>query len=108
MSQGFQDDINLGLKAIAPAHSTIDEKQQQIVQMIKRYEVKPQLECLINQDIQGLRKKRIAFGAKPASHKWWAPFIGYERNGQMNWGISRNYTRVFFPFTAYFLMIYVT
>ena len=32
--------------------------------MIKRFEVKPQMECRINKDIQGLRKKRVAFSAK--------------------------------------------
>ena len=48
MAEPFANDISLGLKKIGPTHSTLDEKQQQMVQMIKRYEVKAQLECHIN------------------------------------------------------------
>ena len=48
MSEGFQDDINQGLQKIGAHYSSIDEKQQQMVQMIKRYEIKPQVECHIN------------------------------------------------------------
>ena len=51
MSEGFQDDIHQGLKKIGAQYSTLEEKQQQMVQMIKRYEIKPQLECHINKDI---------------------------------------------------------
>ena len=51
MSQGFHDDINQGLRKIGAQYSSIDEKQQQIVQLIKRQEITPQLECKINKDI---------------------------------------------------------
>ena len=67
MSQGFHDDINQGLKKIGAQYSSIDEKQQQIVQLIKRQEVTAHLECKINKDIQGLRKKRVPFGLKPSN-----------------------------------------
>ena len=107
MSEGFQDDINLGLRKIGSTYSTLDEKQQQMVQMVKRYEVKPQLECHINKDIQGLRKKRVAFGKKPATHRWWATWSSYERNGQLNIGLSRNWSRVVFPFVPLFFFFYI-
>ena len=107
MSEGFQDDINQGLQKIGAHYSSIDEKQQQMVQMIKRHEIKPQVECHINQDIQGLRKKRIAFGKKPSSFRWWNSWVGFERNGQINVGISRNYTRIMFPAVPMFFFVYI-
>ena len=107
MSEGFQNDINLGLKKIGSTYSSTDEKQQQMVQMIKRYEIKPQLECHINQNIQGLRKKTLAFSKKPSSHRWWNAYSSYERNGMLNVGISRNFTRLLYPFAPVFLMFYV-
>lgn len=107
MSEGFEDDIHLGLKKIGAQYSSTHEKQQQVVQMIKRYEIKPQLECHINKDIQGLRKKRIAFGSKPATKRWWNPYSALERNGQMNVGISRNFARLLFPFVPMFFFFYI-
>ena len=103
----FQDDINQGLTKIGAQYSSMDDKQQQMVQMIKRYEVKPQLECHINQNIQGLRKKAIPFGRKPSHHRLWNPWVAFERNGQINVGISRNYTRLMFPMVPMFLFFYV-
>ena len=107
MSEGFEDDIHQGLAKIGAHYSTKDEKQLQMVQMIKRYEVKPELVCHINQNIQGLRKKRIAFSKKPTSHNWWNSFSTLERNGQMNVGLSRNWVRLFFPFMPMFLFFYI-
>ena len=107
MSEGMNDPINQGLKKIGPAFSTTEDKQQQIVQMIKRYEVKPQLECHVNQNIQGLRKKQIAFGAKPSSHRYWNAWSSLERNGVMNVGLSRNHARLVLPFVPAFLLFYI-
>ena len=107
MSEGFQDDIHQGLKKIGAQYSTLEEKQQQMVQMIKRYEIKPQLECHINKDIQGLRKKRIPFGVKPSTHRWWYKYSGFERNGVLNVGISRNFTRLMFPCVPMFFFFYI-
>ena len=107
MSEGFQDDINQGLKKIGHTYSTTDEKQQQMVQMIKRYEVKPQLECHINKDIQGLRKKRIPFGTKPSTFRWWSKFTSLERNGVLNVGLSRNFVRFMYPAVPMFFFFYI-
>ena len=71
MTEGLKDEIQQGLRKISAHHSSMDEKQQQMVQMIKRYEVKPQITCRINQDIQGLRKKRVPFGLKPNNRSLW-------------------------------------
>ena len=57
----MQSDIYQNLPKLAPSYSHIDEKQQKVVAMIKRYEVAPQLKVKINQDIPGLRKKKLAF-----------------------------------------------
>ena len=75
--------------------------------MIKRYEVAPQLKVRINQDIPGLRKKKKAFSAKPSNRRWWAPFTSYERNGYLNLGLSRNWTRIAFPMLPLFWMCYM-
>ncbi len=75
--------------------------------MIKRYEVAPQLKVKINQDIPGLRKKKKAFSAKPANRRWWASFSSYERNGILNVGLSRNWTRIAFPALPLFWMMYM-
>ena len=70
-------------------------------------EVRPQMVCHINQDIPGLRKKRVAFAAKPSSQRYWNTWSSFERNGMINQGISRNYTRIMFPFAAAFMLFYV-
>ena len=67
MSQGMEDDITMNLKKIGPVHSSIDEKQQQYVQLIKRFEIQPQMQCAINKNIPGLTKKRVPFTVKPAN-----------------------------------------
>ena len=51
MPTTFDNEINQNLKKIGPTYSATAEKQAQIVQMIKRYEVEPQLKCDINMDI---------------------------------------------------------
>ena len=75
--------------------------------MIKRMEIKPKLECRINKDIQGLRKKKTAFAKKPVTFKWWHAFATFERNGQLNIGLSRNWVRLVFPMMPMFLFMYV-
>ena len=107
MSQGFHDDINQGLKKIGAQYSSIDEKQQQIVQLIKRQEVTAHLECKINKDIQGLRKKRVPFGLKPSNQRYWSPYSTLERNGMINVGITKNFVRLMFPFVPMFFFFYI-
>ena len=103
----MQNDIYQNLPKIGPAFSHIDDKQQQVVNMIKRYEVAPQLKIKINQDIPGLRKKKKAFAARPANTRWYASFISYERNGFLNVGLSRNWVRVVFPLVPLFFFTYM-
>ena len=66
----MHDEINQNLKKIGPTYSTTAEKQAQIVQMIKRFEIKPELKCRINTEIPGLRKKKVAFSKKPNNQTW--------------------------------------
>ena len=75
--------------------------------MIKRYEVSPQMKIKINQDIPGLRKKNKAFSVKPVNKRLWAPFASYERNGYLNVGLSRNWTRLAFPILPMFFFMYM-
>ncbi len=103
----MQSDIYQNLPKLGPGFSHVDEKQQQVVNMIKRYEVAPQLKVKINQDIPGLRKKKKAFAAKPANKRYWAPFASYERNGYINIGLSRNWVRLAFPFMPIFFFTYM-
>ena len=103
----MQNDIFQNLPKIGPGFSHIDEKQQAVVNMIKRYEVAPQLKIAINQDIPGLRKKKKAFSVKPSNKRWWAPFASYERNGYLNVGLSRNWVRVAFPIMPLFFFMYM-
>ena len=103
----MQNDIYQNLPKIGPAFSAIDDKQQQVVDMVKRFEVEPQMKIRINQDIPGLRKKKVAFSVKPANQRWWAPFISYERNGFLNVALSRNWTRIAFPFVPLFFFFYM-
>ena len=49
--QSFHDDINQNLKKIGSQYSAAHEKQLQFVQMVKRYEVKPELQTKINMNI---------------------------------------------------------
>jgi hypothetical protein len=67
----MKDEIHQNLKKIGPTYSTMAEKQAQIVQMIKRYEVKPELKCHINMNIPGLRKKKTPFSTKPNNKAYW-------------------------------------
>ena len=103
----MQSDIYQNLPKLGPAFSAIDDKQNQVVEMIKRYEIEPQLKVRINMDIAGLRKKKTPFGLKPANQRWWAPFISYERNGYMNVALSRNWTRLAFPLIPLFFFMYM-
>ena len=103
----MQNDIIQNLPKIGPGFSHIDEKQQQVVSMIKRYEVAPQLKVKINQDIPGLRKKKKAFSLKPSNKRLWAPLASYERNGYLNAGLSRNWVRFAFPALPLFWMAYM-
>ena len=75
--------------------------------MIKRYEVAPQLKVKINQDIPGLVKKKKAFSAKPSNRRLWSSFVSYERNGFLNVGLSRNWTRLAFPLMPLFFFTYM-
>ena len=75
--------------------------------MIKNYEVDPQLKVRINQEIPGLRRKNVPFSEKPSNKRYWAPFISYERNGLLNIGLSRNWTRLAFPILPVFFIIYM-
>ena len=108
MSEPFHGDINMGLKRIGPMYSSLDEKQKQITQMISRQEIRPTLNCSINQNIPGLRKKAVPFLTKPSTvARAWHPWATYERNGAINIGITRNYSRLVFPGVAIFLIYYV-
>ena len=75
--------------------------------MIKRYEVAPQLKVKINQEIPGLRKKTRAFSIKPNNKRLWSSFTSYERNGYLNVGLSRNWTRIAFPIMPLFFFMYM-
>ena len=91
------NDLRQTLPKIGPQHSSIHEKQAEIVKLIKNYEIKPQMHCMVNQNIPGLRKKNYPFHKKPSSHRWFRPFHSYERNGCMNWLLTANWTRIVFP-----------
>ena len=102
----MDDEINQNLKKIGPTYSTTGEKQAQVVQMIKRYEVKPELKCSINMNIPGLRKKKVAFAVKPNNKVWWQSWSSLERNGMLNVGLSRNWPRLMFPMVPMFFFFY--
>ncbi|CDW83290.1 UNKNOWN [Stylonychia lemnae] len=75
--------------------------------MIKKYEVNPQLKVAINMEIPGLRKKKVAFAGKPNNRRFMASWISYERNGFLNVGLSRNWTRIAFPIVPVFFFVYM-
>ena len=75
--------------------------------MIKRFEVKPELKCNINMDIQGLRKKKTAFSLKPNNKVMWQALGSFERNGMLNILLSRNWVRFVFPCIPMFFFIYM-
>ena len=75
--------------------------------MIKRFEVKTELRTRVNLDIPGLRKKKTAFAATPNNRRLWDAFSAFERNGQINVGLSRNFVRIVFPTIPVFFFIYM-
>jgi len=95
------------LRKIGPNYSSIAEKQTQVVHMVKRYELKPELKCRVNQDIPGLRKKAVAFSAKPNNKRYWEALGSFERNGMVNIGLSRNFVRFMYPMVPMFFFIYM-
>ena len=103
----MQDDLHQKLKKIGPKWSTINEKQNQVVEMLKRGELKPEMKCRVNMDIQGLRKKSTPFAKKPNNKALWETWASFERNGMLNIGLSRNWVRLMFPFVPAFLMMYI-
>ena len=102
----MQSDIYQNLPKIGPNFSKIDDKQEQVVRMVKNFEVTPQLKVRVNQEIPGLRKKKVAFGVKPNNRAWWSSWSSFERNGILNIGLSRNWTRIAFPALPLFFLIY--
>lgn len=103
----MQDDIYQNLKKIGPNYSHTDEKQRQIVEMIKRFEVKTELRTRVNMDIPGLRKKKTPFAKTPNNKRIWEPLASFERNGMINIGLSRNWVRFMFPMVVPFLFVYI-
>ena len=103
----MDDEIRQNLKKIGPTYSTTAEKQAQIVQMIKRFEIKPELKCRVNMEIPGLRKKKVAFSTKPNNRSLWQTFSSFERNGMINIGLSRNWPRLIFPMVPMFFFAYM-
>ena len=103
----MQNDLYQNLPKIGPQFSTMDEKQGQIVSMIKKYEIKPHLQVAVNQNIPGLRKKKVAFGRKPNNRSFFASWISYERNGILNIGLSRNWVRIAYPLVPAFFFVYM-
>ena len=100
------EELHQNLKKIGPTFSQTGEKQAQIVQMIKRFEIKPEMKTTINMDIQGLRKKKRPFSKGPASKRLWQTWSSLERNGMLNVGLSRNWVRLVFPAIPMFFFIY--
>ena len=103
----MQDDIHQNLRQIGPNYSQTDEKQRQIVQMIKRFEVKTELRTRVNMEIPGLRKKKTPFSATPNNRRLWETFSSFERNGMINVGLSRNWVRLIFPTIPMFFAVYM-
>ena len=103
----MQDDIHQNLRQIGPNYSQTDEKQRQVVQMIKRMEIKPEMRTRVNLDIPGLRKKKTPFSATPNNKRLWDAFSSFERNGMINVGLSRNIVRLLFPTVPVFFFIYM-
>lgn len=103
----MDDDINQNLRQIGPNYSQTDEKQRQVVQMIKRFEVKTELRTRVNMEIPGLRKKKTPFAATPNNKRLWETFSTFERNGMINVGLSRNFVRLIFPTVPMFFFVYM-
>ena len=61
----------------------------------------------LNLEIPGLRRKKVAFSPKPSNSRYWAPFTSFERNGVLNIGLSRNWTRIAFPILPVIFFIYM-
>ena len=100
------DDIHQNLRKIGPQYSSGWEKQAQVVQMIKRFEIKPELKTRVNLEIPGLRKKKKPFTKTPANKRLWQSWSSFERNGMLNVGLSRNWVRIIFPAVPMFFFIY--
>ena len=102
-----EPNITQNLKKIGPRYSSVAEKQAQVVQMVKRYELRPELKTRVNMEIPGLRKKKTAFSSKPANKLWWQPLGSLERNGMVNVFPSRNWARFIFPAVPMFFFVYM-
>ena len=103
----MDDNYSQSLKKIGPRYSPIAEKQAQVVQMIKRYELKPEIKTNINLEIPGLRRKRVAFSCTPSHKRWWDPLSSMERNGMVNVFPQRNWARFIFPTVPMFFFFYM-
>ncbi len=100
-------ELKQNLPKLGPYHSALNERQMQLVKLIKSGDVNLELKTAINQDIPGLRKKRIPFSVTPSTQRWVKPFTSIERNGVVNWGLARNWARFAFPILPLFWMFYI-
>ena len=103
----MKDDIYQNLRKIGPTYSTVGEKQAQLVELIKRGEIRTELQTHFNMNIQGLRKRKTPFGRRPANIRLWDPLSAYSRNGILHLGLSRNWVRFVFPMIPMFFMVYM-
>ena len=94
------------MRKIGPQYSSTQEKQAQVVQLIKRFDIKPEMKTRVNLDIPGLRKKKKPFSKTPANRKLFESFSSFERNGMLNVGLSRNWVRLVFPAVPMFMFVY--
>ena len=102
----MNDDIKMNLRKIGPAYSSTAEKQAQLVQMIKRFDIKPEMKTSVNLEIPGLRKKKTPFSKTPVNKRYWQSWSSLERNGMLNVGLSRNWVRLIFPAVPMFFAVY--
>jgi len=103
----MEHNISQGLPQLADKYSPLHTKQQHIVELIKRQQIEPRMQVLINQNIPGLRKKAVPFAPSPANRRWWLPISSLERNGILNVGLSANWTRIAFPMLMIFYINYM-
>jgi len=103
----MQNDIYQNLPKLGSQYSELHDKQLRAVEMIRNYDVQAKLHVRINQDIPGLRKRKVAWRPDPSNKRLWAPLATFERNGVINVGLGINWVRFCYPLIPLFFFTYM-
>ena len=102
-----QHRVSQSLEKIGPVYSTKDEKQRLIAEEVLALRFKPKLSINVNQNIQGLDKKRVIGGKNSSYLRMFYKLTGKSKNGVIYSTIHTNIAKFGVPFFVFLFYYYI-